>query len=137
MVHALEQAWRVIKPGGLLLDLRPAPVHRRVGIEVYGSFHQVAVMREKLDDDFAADQAVKEVLRRQLFRRLSRSQFDCTRGMLLKDFKPWLQGVTIHVQANADSLVEAVAKAYRSLPGRKRVVTRGPLLLNILQVVKD
>jgi SAM-dependent methyltransferase len=137
MVHALEEAWRVVKPGGLLLDLRPAPVHRRVGIEVDGSFHQVAVMRERLDDDFAADRAVREVLARGLFRRLSRSQFDCTRGMPLKDFKPWLQDVTIHVQANAESLVEAVDKAYRSMPGRKRVVTRGPLLLNILQVVKN
>jgi hypothetical protein len=137
MVHALEEAWRVVKPGGLLLDLRPAPIHRRVGIEVEGIFHQVAVMREKLVDDFAADRAVRKVLSRQLFRRLSRSQFGCTRGMPLKDFRPWLQDVTIHVQANAESLVEAVDKAYRSMPGRKRVVTRGPLLLNSLQVLKD
>jgi hypothetical protein len=137
MVHALEQAWRVIKPGGLLLDLRPAPVHRRVGIELNGTFQQVAVMREKLDDDYAANAAVREVLERRLFKRLSHRRFDCIRGMPLKDFKPWLGDVTIHVQANADSLVEAVDTAYHSLPGRKRVAARGPLLLNILQVVKD
>ncbi len=47
MVHALREAHRVLKPDGLLLDLRPGPVHRRVGIEVYGHYEQLAIMGEK------------------------------------------------------------------------------------------
>ena len=34
MVHALSEAHRVLKPGGRLIDLRPAPRNRRVELEL-------------------------------------------------------------------------------------------------------
>ena len=32
MVHALTEAHRVLKPSGLLIDMRPAAKHRRAGL---------------------------------------------------------------------------------------------------------
>ena len=68
MVHALHEAHRVLKPGGLLLDLRPGAVHRRIGLEMDGEYLQVAVMGEKLDDDYAANRAVTEAIEKKLFK---------------------------------------------------------------------
>ena len=63
MVHALREAHRVIKPNGILIDLRPALVHRRVGIERAGRFRQLGRMYESLDDDREANRSVAYVLR--------------------------------------------------------------------------
>ena len=62
MVHALRQARRVLKNDGYLLDLRPAPVHRRIGLESAGSYHELAVMEEEFDDDYAANHAVAQMV---------------------------------------------------------------------------
>jgi hypothetical protein len=57
MVHALYEAQRVLHPNGIILDLRPAPVHRRVGIQSEAGYREVGVMRENLEDDYAANRA--------------------------------------------------------------------------------
>src|SRR5262245_4326217 len=90
MVHALRQARRVLKADGYLLDLRPAPVHRRVGIEQNGSYLQVAVIDEVFDDDYAANQAVKKMVEAGLLRMKRNIRFDCTRRMdRFSDFQTW------------------------------------------------
>ncbi len=91
MVHALEEAWRVLRPEGLLLDLRPAMVHRKVGVAGQDGPLEVGVMRERFDDDLAADRAVAGALRRGLFRRVHRSRVPCVRRMdTLDEFEAWL-----------------------------------------------
>jgi SAM-dependent methyltransferase len=92
MVHALREAHRVLRPGGILVDLRPAAKHRRVGLGKGRRWRQVGVMRESFEEDRAADRAVAEVLRAGLFRRGARTEFLVDREMdSLEDFRTWLK----------------------------------------------
>ena len=91
MVHALLEAHRVLKTKGLLIDLRPASVHRRVGVTQGDGYQLLWVMREKFDDDRAADRAVKEVENEGWFKAERRTRFACYRIMdSLDEFQEWL-----------------------------------------------
>jgi hypothetical protein len=136
MVHALREAHRVLKPDGLLLDLRPGPIHRRVGIEVDGQYRQVAIMNESLDDDYAANRAVTEVLQKGLFKRISRIQVNCNRVMALKDFAAWLADFPIEREALQKQLISTVERAFKANGKRKKIVVKGPLVLKVLQKVE-
>jgi SAM-dependent methyltransferase len=135
MVHALREAHRVLKPNGLLLDLRPGPVHRRVGIEVDGQYRQVAIMNESLNDDYAANRAVTEVLQEGLFKSASRIQFNCNRTMTLKDFPIWLADFSTDRGALQERLVHTIERAFKSNGRRKKIVVKGPLVLKVLRKV--
>lgn len=92
MVHALREAQRVLRPGGIVADLRPAAKHRRVGLGKGRRWRQVGVMREAFDKDRAADRAVAVLLRAGLFRRGARAEFLVEREMdTMDDFKAWLK----------------------------------------------
>jgi len=133
MVHALREAHRVLQPTGLLLDLRPGAVHRRIGIEVNGQVEQLAIMNENLDDDFAADHAVAEVIKQGWFKLISRIQVNCDRVMPLKDFEAWLGDFPIDRQASKDRLIQTVTRAYQSRKGKKKIVAKGLLVLKVLR----
>src|SRR5580765_3997517 len=91
MVHALEEAWRVLTPDGLLIDLRPAMVHRSVAVVGRSAHTKLGLMREWFEDDIAANRAVAAVVRRGLFRRRGRERIACTRSMdTLDEFRSWL-----------------------------------------------
>jgi hypothetical protein len=136
MVHALREAHRVLKPDGLLLDLRPGPVHRRVGIEVDGQYRQVAIMNESLKDDFAANRAVTEVLQEGLFKRVSRIQVNCNRIMALRDFADWLADFPIDRGAQQEQLVRTIERSFKTNAKRKKIVVKGPLVLKVLKKVE-
>ena len=92
MVHALREAHRLLKPNGILLDVRPAEKHRRAGVGEGKRWQFVGAMREDFSDDHAADRAVKQVLHTGLFRLESQSEFDLDRLMdTLQDFRLWLE----------------------------------------------
>ena len=70
MVHALNEAWRVVKPGGLLVDLRP--LLDRWPIEVASAAQQREVGRatdlaEPLADDAAANAAMAQAAQSRLW----------------------------------------------------------------------
>jgi len=91
MVRALREAHRVLRTGGTLVDLRPAAEHRRIGLGRGRRWRQIGIMREAFDKDRAADRAVAEVLRRNLFRRGARAEFLLDREMdTMSDFLDWL-----------------------------------------------
>jgi len=134
MVHALHETHRVLKPNGLLLDLRPGAVHRRVGIEVDGQYRQLAMMNESLEDDYAANQAVAEVIQKGVFKLVSRIQVNCNRVMALKDFPNWLSDFPNDRAAQQERLIRIVEHAFKEAKGnRKRVVVKGPLVLKVLR----
>ena len=135
MVHALHEVWRVLRPDGLLIDLRPAAVHRRVGVLQAERYRPVGVMRETFDDDRAADRAVTEVEREGLFKAERRAVFACNRTMdSLDEFQKWLADfVKLGKQPSHDWLVRRVKRALDVTGGKARVVVSGPLVLRVLR----
>jgi hypothetical protein len=140
MVHALREAWRVLRPGGLALDLRPANVHRRVAVVRGGAAELMGVMRESLDDGRAADRAVAQMTRRGVGRPplqfVRRERLSLDRVMDgVDDFKDWLDDF---ISRNDDLpphdwLIERLAGALGEKPRRGSVVVSGPLDLRVLR----
>jgi hypothetical protein len=134
MVHALREAHRVLKPGGLLIDLRPAIAHRRVEILRAGHAFPIAAMRESFDEERAADRAVAKVVRAGLFRPVRRARFECRRVMDgPKDFRLWVEdSLKPSLVRKHRWLIERVERTFAALGGRRRIVARGPLDLRVL-----
>ena len=137
MVHALRETYRVLKTDGLLLDLRPGPVHRCIGIEVDGHYEQLAIMGEQLHDDYAANRAVAEVIQEGLFKPVSRTQFNCNRMMALRDFANWLADFADDRAASQERLIKTITRAYKSRGKRKKIVVKGPLVLKVLRKMES
>jgi hypothetical protein len=136
MVHALREVHRVLRAGGTLVDLRPAPQHRRVGLGKGRGWRQLGVMRESLDKDRTADRAVAEVLRTNLFRRGARAEFLIDREMdSMDDFVAWLKDFgQRRILASHDWLVR---KLERALAVRKAtIVGRGLVTMQLLHKVE-
>ena len=79
MVHALREIWRALKPGGLLLDLRPLAANMPVeilGVERTAVAGYLDTAPEAYADDRAADAALVTVEREGLFAREREGAFD-------------------------------------------------------------
>jgi SAM-dependent methyltransferase len=135
MVHALREAHRVLKPNGILVDLRPAAVHRRVGVVCNGDYRQLGSMREKFDDDWAANRAVARILHEGLFKTDWRTQFDCRRVMdTVDEFRSWVDDfVRLGDLPSHDWLIEEVESALKASRGKTKIVARGPLVMRVLR----
>lgn len=134
MVHALHEAWRILRPDGLLIDLRPAAVHRRVGLMQAERYRPVGVMRERFDDDRAADRAVAEVEREGRFKLERRTVFACNRTVdSLDEFQEWLADfVKLGKLPSHDWLVRRVKRMLDGSGGKARIVVSGPMVLRAL-----
>ena len=137
MVHALLEAHRVLKPDGLLLDLRPAAVHRRVGITEDGDYRLLWRMRETFEDDHAADRAVDQVTRDGYFMAEGRTRFPCFRVMdTIGEFREWLLDfITRNEHESHDWLVSRLEKKLSVAPRTTRIVVSAPLVLRVLRKV--
>src|SRR5262245_61777543 len=134
MVHALTEAHRVLKPNGILIDLRPAAKHRRAGLGEGEQWKFIGAMQEPFDDDYAADRAVKQVIREGLFRKELQMQFNLDRVMdTLQDFRAWLDDFPDDKVPPHDWLFEKVEKAFADQPMGTKVTMRGPLRLDALR----
>lgn len=90
MVHALREAHRVLKPAGLLIDLRPSAAHRQVGILCAGRCQPLGTVHRNIDDVRAANRAVARIVRAGLFKIEWRVRFDCNRIMdTPAEFQDW------------------------------------------------
>jgi hypothetical protein len=139
MVHALHEAWRVLKPNGLLIDLRPATVHRRVGLLRAGEVQWLGVMRERFDDDRAANRAVAEVVRQGLFKRQGWKRFEFHRTFdNVAEFGAWLdEFMSLGKLPPHDWLLRrlegAFCAALDTQRGRAKILISAPLDLRVLQ----
>jgi len=135
MVHALQEAHRVLRPHGLLIDLRPAPAHRRVGLQRGRRWTLIATMKEDLTDDHMANQAVRTAVGRGLFRRGLYDRFDVTRHVgSLSSFRAWLEEFAVLARLPSHAwLLDRVAAALAGGSTRATVVVRGPLELRVLR----
>ena len=135
MVHALRQCYRVLRPEGALIDLRPAAVHRLVGIEKACRFRLLAVMRERFTDEHAADRAVARVVRQGLFKVEARRRFPCVRAMdTVREFEEWLEiAIRLSKWPRHEWLVELLAGRLDEATAGTRIVVRGPMDLCVLR----
>jgi hypothetical protein len=64
MVHALHEIWRVLVPGGILLDLRPISASWPVEVVAGERVIRVGALDDSLamSDDLAANRAVEQVV---------------------------------------------------------------------------
>jgi hypothetical protein len=133
MVHALRESRRVLRAGGLLIDLRPAITHRRLDIRQAGRTTPLGAMHETFDEDRAANRAVRLVLRKGLFRQLTVTTFECNRNLdTIGELKDWLsefdeaEGLPAH-----NRLLERARHAWK--PGGKgKIVIHAPLVMRVL-----
>ncbi|PWT94497.1 MAG: hypothetical protein C5B55_02605 [Blastocatellia bacterium] len=141
MVHALRQARRVLKSDGYLLDLRPAPVHRHVGIEYDGTYQLVTVMKESFDEDYAANRAIEAMVEAGLLKLVTRIRFDCTRRMdRFRDFDTWLDEYASlgkihgdkHLLTKVREAVNSRRAAKTSRSKKAKIIVRGPVDLRVL-----
>jgi len=138
MVHALTEAHRVLKPNGILMDLRPAAKHRRAGLGEGKHWKRVGVMRENFDDDIAADRAVKQVIRDDLFQQESLIEFDLDRVMdTLQDFHAWLDDFDVEKLPSHDWLYQKVERALEKKPAGTKIAVRGLMRLRVLKKIVD
>ena len=78
MVHALEQAWQALRPGGLLVDLRPLSLDSPLEILSAERVERAGLvdMSADLPDDRAVDQAIEAAVRAAVFLPLVTQRFD-------------------------------------------------------------
>lgn len=135
MVHALQEAQRVLKPNGILIDLRPAPEHRRLGLGEGRQWKLVGELHEQLDDDHAADAAVAEVVQEGVFRRGRRITTQLDRVMdTVADVREWL--ADFDQRRNLPSHIELLDRLEKRLARLRRptkIAVRGPLILAVLR----
>lgn len=134
MDHALEETHRVLKPGGLLIDLRPDAAHRRVGLGVDRRWRLVGVMRESLEEDRAANAAVRTVVADGLFQPVRRARFSLDREMdTIDELRSWLGDFTrVEKYGDHDWLVRRVEGALAAAPRRRKITIRGRMTLGVL-----
>jgi hypothetical protein len=135
MVHALHEAHRVLKPNQLLIDLRPTATHRRIGVGHGERWQFAGAMRERFDDDRAADRAAVQVVKEGFFRRGRKLVFEVERVMdTMTDFREWLDDF---VQSESLPSHEWLLKRVERIRGKTdpnaKITVRGPLRLNVLK----
>jgi SAM-dependent methyltransferase len=136
MVHALEEAARVLKPDGLLVELRPAPRHRRVWLVTSERSALIGRMHEDLGPDHAADAALARFMTRAQLRARFRRRTVCNRYVdSLTEFREFLEEFEDcrHPTAPHRRLLERVERAWTVAQGRRRIMITGPLQMTVLQ----
>ena len=136
MVHALEEAARVLKPNGLLVELRPAPRHRRVWLVTSERSALIGRMHEDLGPDHAADVALARFMTRERLPARFRRYTVCNRYVdSLKEFREFLKefGDCRHPTAPHGRLLQRMERAWTLAEGRRRIMITGPLQMTVLK----
>jgi len=98
MVHALREAWRVLRPEGALVDLRP--LAREANLElVHDGSASLACSRDSwkaLPDDAACERSLDRVIGEGLFALERRLDFEC--ALWWESAEEWLLHSRTHVQ---------------------------------------
>ena len=136
MVHALEEAARVLKPDGLLVELRPAPRHRRVWLVTSEKSVLIGRMHEDLGPDHAADAALARFMTQKRLPARLRRRTVCNRYVdSLKEFREFLeefgdcrQPIVPHAR-----LLARTERAWTLAEGRRRIMITGPLQMTVLK----
>ena len=138
MVHALTEAQRVLKPNGILIDLRPAHKHRRAGLGEGKGWQMVGAMRESFDDDLAANRAATQVIRAGLFHQELLIEFDLDRVMdTLSDLRAWLDDFSTEKLPSHDWLYQRVERALEKKRAGTKIAVRGLMRLGVMIKLRE
>ena len=133
MVHALTEAHRVLKVNGILIDLRPSHKHRRAGLGEGKDWQMIGMMRENSDDDLAADRAVKQVIRKGMFKQESLVEFDLDRVMdTLSDLRAWFNDFNVNQLPTHQRLYQKVERALAKKTTGTKITVRGLMRLGVM-----
>ncbi len=135
MVHALGEVWRVLKPGGVLIDLRPEAEQSLVGVVQAGKFLQIGETLISFDDFMAADRALDQVIQRGRFKPGHSSRFLCTLiAPSYKQLRDWIHDPDVPgAQQHTDRLVDQVKRAVRTASTPATITIRHHILLQALE----
>ncbi len=103
MVHALREAWRVLIPRGVMIDLRPLCLDASVDILYKGEleFAGTADMSLDIKSEIASNRAIDTVLSEKYYKELASERFeiayywDTVRGMMADMRNRWKDDVMI------------------------------------------
>ncbi len=134
MVHALQEAWRVLRADAFLIDLRPAMQHGRVGLLRDGRFTVALAMRESLAPYRAASRSLTMAEELKLFGRRASSRFSCTTVFpSAEHLKDWLHDwYEPESFAHADNLVRWVGEAAGQAELAGVIAARMSFMLRVL-----
>jgi hypothetical protein len=134
MVHALQEAWRVLRVHSTLLDLRPAIEHGRVGLVRDGCFTVQWATEESLASYRAASRSLTMVGDLKLFSRRYSSRFSCSMVFpSAEPLKDWLHDWYEPESAGyADNLVRRVEEAGQQPELAGKIVAVVPFMLKVL-----
>jgi hypothetical protein len=134
MVHALQEAWRVLRANSCLIDLRPAIEHGRIGLIRDGRFTIQWVMGESLASYRAASRSLTTVKDLKLFGRRRSSRFSCTTVFpSVEHLKDWLHDwYEPESTGYADNLVRRVEKASKQPKFTGKIIAKVPFMLRVL-----
>lgn len=134
-MHALEEVWRVLKPGGKLIDLRPEAEQSQVGVTQAGQFLQIGETRISFDDFMAADRALDQVIKLGQFHLQHTARFLCTLiAPSYKQLRDWIHDPDVpSAQQYTDRLVDQVRQAVKGASTPARITIRHHILLQALE----
>lgn len=135
MVHALREAHRVVAPGGVVVEMRPAAIHRRVAVQRGKTRRHMGVMRENFHRERDADRAVAKAIRAGWFRERSIRSFSCTRIMdTLEDYCTWLgEFYAVTDSPPHEWLVKRIENALETAPDGSRIIVTAPVTVRLLK----
>jgi hypothetical protein len=130
MVHALNEAWRVLTPRGIMIDVRPLSVDSPLDIVFKGNNEAAGIMDMSpgVEHDVAADHAIEEVVNHEIFKELMAEQFQLAyywktvRGMVADIRERWKDDVILE-----ENVIQRAYKLFR----RHRPGTQVRLLLQM------
>jgi hypothetical protein len=144
MVHALEQVHRLLVPGGSLIDIHPALGPLVVEIHQQGKLVFAQPDPEDWSSDYRkADEAVAEILRKGLFRRIRRKQFEFyIYASSVRELCAYIDEVSGHEASTLEAATpeadffRGVEKRMQGMGGEAQVATHERAHIALLKVVK-
>jgi len=134
MVHALEQAWRVLSPGGRLVDIHPAITHARIGYVRDSTFIPTGCSRFPLIHYRQASRAVQQVQASGLFSSIGSQTFQCMTYGSASELADWIvESDEPEAVMASKQLVQRAYDALRADPGAARVGVRERIIIRVLR----
>jgi hypothetical protein len=134
MVHALEQAWRVLRTNGELVDIHPAITHTQVGYCRARSFVFVGSSGFPLIHYRDASRALRYVRAAGLFQQRTSKTFECMTYAPLGELAYWLTNSSEPGAAEqSERLVKRATQAMKADPQGDRVGARERIIVRVLQ----